>query len=445
MKVLDKIKSLFSDDFYRSILQLLTGTTFAKFFPFLFALGLVRIYSPDQFGQFVLELTIASILSIIATAQYENAIIIAEDDDSSRNLFAFGIKLTTIINGMFFLIGLVVIQFHFAKSINFLHLLMIILYSHFFSVQQIFQSKLTRQKSYRKKARIEVFRSVVTGAGQFLFFLFPEDGLLAGAVLGQVIPVLFYAFRGEFETPKMIWNQPILKNKDAIRYINFPKYSLPGELLNFVSSQLPVLVFKPLFGGTILGYYSFSHRYISIPIQLISKSVSGVLVEKASTLRDRKPELRSMVLGLFKKQFLLGIVVFSILGLWGKELFSIAFGKEWEEAGLMAQYISPWLFAVLLGSPLSAMTTAFERQKFSMVFNSLFLAFRVVAIFLGFYLSHSVYFTVALYSFTGFVFFCYLTFYSLRLADVRAKDCLFFILKTSLIVLVPLFLVKIWL
>lgn len=445
MKILDKIKSLLSDEFYRNILQLLTGTTFAKFFPFLFALGLARIYSPDQFGQFVLELTIASILSIIATAQYENAVIIADDDNSSDNLFFFGIKLTTIMNGAFLLVGLVIIQFSFIGNISVLHLAMIILYSYFFSVQQIFQSKLTRQKSYKKKAGIEIFRSVVTGAGQFLFFLFPEDGLLAGAVLGQLSPVLLYAIKGEFGSPKNVWEQKIFKNKDAIRHINFPKYLLPGELLNYVSSQLPVLVFKPLFGSAFLGYYSFSHRYVSIPIQLISKSVSGVLVEKATSLRYLKPELRSIVFGLFRKQFLLGIIMFSILGLWGKEIFSIVFGKEWEAAGTMAQYISPWLFAVLLGSPLSAITTAFERQRFSMFFNILFLTFRVAAVFSGFYFFRSVYVAVIFYSLVGFVFFCYLAYYSLRLADVRAKDCLLFILKTVLIILVPLVLIKLWL
>lgn len=444
-ETLGKIKELFSDEFYKSIFQLLTGTTFAKFFPFLFALGLARIYSPDQFGQFVLELTIASILSIVSTAQYENAIILPDNDHVSDNIFSFGLKLTTLLNGVFILLGFIIIQFDFFGQLSGLHLIMIILYSQFFSILQLLQSKLTRQRKYKTKAEIEIIRSVVTGAGQFLFFLYPEWGLLAGAVLGQLIPVLFYAIKRELPSLKDIWVQRIIKNEHAIRYINFPKYMLPGELLNYISSQLPVLIFKPLFGSLLLGYYSFSHRYISIPIQLISKSVSGVLIEKAASLRHKKDDLRNMVYSLFKRQFIFGIVPFAILGLWGKEIFSIIFGKEWEQAGIMAELLSPWLFAVLLGSPLSSIATAFERQKFSMVFNTLFLLFRIVAILLGFFLTHSVYITVLIYSLTGFMFFCYLTYYTLNLAEVPVKKCSIFILKTSAIILIPLIILKIWL
>jgi O-antigen/teichoic acid export membrane protein len=442
LKMVDKIKGLFSNEFYKSIILLLTGTTFAKFLPFLFALGLARIYSPDNFGDFVFEMTIASILSILATAKYESAIILADSDKKSNNLFSFGIKLSIVVNAVFFLLGLAVVRLGFLGNITLLHLLLIVLYSQFFSLHQLLQCKLTRQKRYKTKAGIEIFRSVVIGAGQFLFFIYPLHGLMAGALLGQVVPILYYAFKGELSTLKTIWTTPLYKNEEALRYINFPKYSLPSELLNFVSSQLPILVFKPLFGNTIMGLYSFSHRYISLPVQLISKSVSEVLVEKTVKLRDRKTELSEVVLGLFKRQFLLGIVVFSILGLWGKELFSLVFGKEWEQAGLMAQYLAPWLFAVLMGSPLSAIVTAFEHQKFSMVFNILLIVFRLSAILLGFYFTHSVDFTIIIYSLTGCLFFCYLTYYSLKLVGIKANQCVFYMLKMATLVFIPLSLIK---
>jgi O-antigen/teichoic acid export membrane protein len=445
LKVKSKFRELIADEFYRSILQLLTGTSFAKFFPFVFALGLARIYSPDQFGEFVFELTIASILSIIATAQYENAIILPSSDLTGDKIFAFGVKLSVYLNGVFLLVGLVIIQIDFSFQVSVSHLVMIILYSQFFSILQFLQSKLTRQKRYKTKASLEITRSVMTGAGQFLFFLFPEWGLIAGAVIGQIVPVIFYAIKKELPSLKDILAQTILKNKYAIRYIDFPKFMLPGELLNFVSSQLPILVFKPLFGSLLMGYYSFSHRYISIPIQLISKSVSGVLVEKATNLRSQKNDLSNMVFSLFKRQFLLGIIPFSILGLWGKEIFSLVFGKEWEQAGVMAQLLAPWLFAVLLGSPLSSITTAFEKQKFSMFFNILFLLFRMTAIFIGYYFTRSVYVTVLIYSLVGFLFFNYLAYYTLNLADVPARSCSLFVFKTSLIILIPLIILKLWL
>src|SRR5690606_36207070 len=134
-----------------------------------------------------------------------------------------------------------------------------------------------------------------------------------------------------------------------------------------------------------------------------------------------------------------------ILTLWGQPIFRFVFGAEWEYSGFLAQLISPWLFLVMLGSPLSAIMIAMEKQKVSMIFNILLLILRIASLLIGGLIFKNMEWTIGLYSFTGFVFFVWLCAYSLHLAGVKLKNAALFSMKVAVVVIGLLMLVKLWL
>lgn len=68
-----------------------------------------------------------------------------------------------------------------------------------------------------------------------------------------------------------------------------PLYNVPAEFFNYLSNQLPVFMIKPFFGQFLLGMYSFSHRYLNIPVQLTSISIGSVYIQKARSLHREAP------------------------------------------------------------------------------------------------------------------------------------------------------------
>ena len=445
MKLKERLTSIFSNDLYQNIMKLLSGNLIARIIPMVFAIGLARLYAPEAFGNYLLMMTIASVLSIVSTGKFESPVIIAENEQSCNSMYAYGLKLNFLLNALFLLLGLVVNFVTQSNYFLFEQLILVVAYSFLFGSIQFVRSRLTRKKDFTTIAKIEIYRALCIGIFQFVFYKKAALGLMLGATIGQIVPLIVVALKKDYIPPIAMFQQSIFRNELAKRYIHFPKFALPSELLNFVSSQLPILVFKPMFGGSLMGNYSFGHRYISIPVQLFSKSISNVLVEKVVALKDDFTQLKATVSGLFRKQILLGIVPFTILALWGEPIFSFVFGNEWSDAGKMAQYIAPWLFMVMLGSPLSAIITAFEKQKFSMYFNFLLVFFRVAAIVAGYFIFNSIMYAVALYSLVGAIFFGILTGYSLSLVDLRLKSFLKFFLQVVLLVVLPLILLKLWL
>ena len=442
----NSINDLFQSEFYRNIISLFSGMFLARLFPALFALLIVRIYSPDNFGIFVLYLTLASALSIASTGKFENAIILADTPERKRHLFWLAQKINGIVNGLAAVI--IVIYVFIAgiqeKSTIFL-LLLIPFYSFFFAAVQLVRNIFISNKSFGRLSSLEIVRSILTGILQCLFFMFPGAGLFLGAVLAQVLTYFLYS-RNISETK---WTGNIRFSGEEIelgkRYINFPKFSVASEMLNFLSSQLPVFMVKPFFGATMLGLYSFPHRYISIPVQLLSTSISRVYVQKSQSLKDNLPKLGELTFSLFKKQFFTGIIPFAVLSLWGEPIFRFVFGEEWGFSGFLAQLIAPWLFVVMLISPLSSILIVMEKQKFSMLFNGWFLSFRIISLLIGGLVLKDISWAIGLYSLVGFLFFVGIGIYSLKLAGVNLAKTATFVLKILVLILIPLILLRVWL
>lgn len=510
-KILAELKE---SDFYRNIMGLFTGVFTARLIPALFALLMARLYAPADFGDFVLFLSIASLLSVLANGGYEGALLLSHQKEEQRQIFSLAIKTNLLIN-LSLLAGLLV---WFLVTASFPHLgflmVMVPIHAFFFGAIQLMRNTFISNQHFRRLAFLEVFRALASGILQSLFYIFPSVGLFLGVTLAQLLTFIVFLFylteSGEALTEEAAsggrnpsslrnllfpggswrggpWHGPglrLLRKKPAPaagahhpdqhnqhnqpdqpdqlgiarpwpvriytsqekslarRYANFPRYNVPSEFFNYLSHQLPVFMIKPFFGTSMLGLYSFSHRYLNIPVQLTSMSVGSVYIQKARALREQREELADLTLGLFKKQVWLGMIPFTILAFWGKEIFTLLFGAEWGYSGELAALLAPWLFAVFTGSPLSTILIAREKQKTAMIFNILLLLTRAAVLLLGGLLLKALTPTIALYSLTGLLFFGFLTFYSLHLAGVPPLKAARVLVTAAIFTILPLLILK---
>jgi len=92
-------------EFSRNVLTLMTGTTIAQAIPIAISPILTRIYTPEDFGVFALFIAIVGFFSVIASARYEQAILIPKKDEDAINIFALGFIIICSIS-LFLLIDL---------------------------------------------------------------------------------------------------------------------------------------------------------------------------------------------------------------------------------------------------------------------------------------------------------------------------------------------------
>lgn len=365
------------------------GTAIAQAIPLLASPVLSRLFSPDDFGVLALYMSIATILSVIATGRYEMAVMLPEEKSDALSVLILSALLSVAV-ALFTLAGIwifhdPIVRYFDEPSIGkWLWLLpVIVMFSGWFQGLNYWS---TRLKTFRLNATSRVSQSVTSVSLQLLTGTFRagSSGLITGYAAGILIRPLVLArnLLKEFRGLRAAFNrEQIVRN--AKRYKNFPRINTPHAFLGSLQDNGIVYVIAGFFAKTVLGSYSFAFRVVRAPAELISSSVSQVFYQKASAQYRKGENIRPLIITIYKNMALIGLPFFGILAMAGPALFSWIFGEEWSVAGEIARILTPWLFFNFLAAPVSSTAIIANKQKEAMLITLADIALRVTALVIG--------------------------------------------------------------
>ena len=134
-----------------------------------------------------------------------------------------------------------------------------------------------------------------------------------------------------------------------------------------------------------------------VPVQLIGRAFYQVVSQKVSEMFNDGVNLRSYIKKTIKRLFLLSIIPFGILTIFGPQIFEFVFGNEWYISGQFVQILAPFLFVVFLISPLTYIPLIYNEHNKSFYFEIALFVSRVLALIIGANLG-SVYMALILFS-----------------------------------------------
>lgn len=382
-------KKLPAGSFLRSVVTLMTGTTFAQVVMILIMPVLTRLYSPENFGVYALYGSIAGILSVIACWRYEIAIVLPEKDEDGVNLLFLSIIIVIIMS----VITLFLVFLFRNKISEIMGMPELAIYLWFLPISlflagtfQALNYWSTRNRKFRRLAIQQIAQSSVSAGSQLtggLVFASAPGGLIGGLIIGQ--------FVANARLIKSTWedDNAILKavsidgiKKQAHVYREFPCYQIWAALLNVVSSMTPVLLLGYFFSPAIVGFYALGQRVVTAPMGIIAGSIAQVFYPRAEIAR-REGNLDKLVLQIFQYLLYIGvlpIIVIAIIGPWFIELI---FGNAWGFSGVFIRLLAPYLMFNFLFSPISTVFLVLNKQKEFLFFNLCYLILAVLALVCG--------------------------------------------------------------
>lgn len=373
-------------EFSRNVLTLMTGTSIAQAIPIAISPILTRIYTPEDFGIFAIYMSIAAIISVIATGRYEMAIMLPEKDEEVTSLVKLMLlMLSSVILVVFLIVFLFNAQitslFDNKEIGNWLYFLPVSIF--LVGIYQVFNYLLIREKNFKRLAKNKVIVSTTNGSTQLLIGLSLQNsfGLLLGNILGYIVSIYFILKNKVINKYFKFKNLPI-KNV-AKEYKKFPQYDVPSVLVNVLANQLPILTLGKFFGLGVLGLYSLMYKVLMIPINLLSNTILDVFKQKATEDYNRLGNCRDIFISTFKKLILIGIIPFSILGVFAPDIFAFIFGEKWKVAGEFAQIMTPMLFLKFVINPLSYTFYIAQKQHLDLIGQVLLFLFVSISIFIG--------------------------------------------------------------
>ncbi|CAM3957047.1 O-antigen/teichoic acid export membrane protein [Kerstersia gyiorum] len=415
--------------FIRNVILIATGTAGAQIISIIFAPLITRLYGPEAFGVLGTFVAVLAIMTPIAALTLPIAIVLPKDDNEAVGIAKLSFFLSLILS-LAVAIVIIVAENDLIRLMNLEdvsnYLLLIPVAMFLNALQQIIQQWLIRKKQFKVSARIAVSQSFIVnvakvGAGYFYPF---GAVLIVITTLGNAL----YAVQLWLGEKKWVNKENKLKLKvetpDAkkifLKYSDFPKFRAPQVFLNAISQSFPVLILAAFYGTSVAGYFTLSKTIISAPAVLLGISIGNVFYAQIVELIN----LGKNPVRIFQKStaitFLIGVLPFGFVMIFGGEVFSFVFGEEWFWAGVYAKYVSVWMLFSLAARPAIALIPAIKMQGVFLFLEVFFTILKVMGFLVGIYIYNDPLSSVIIYSMISAFFYLFL--YFLVLKRVNSSD-----------------------
>ncbi len=352
-------------DLVKHIIVLMSGTVMAQMLGYFFAPVITRLYTPDEAGELGLFIRIVGIGAAFATLRYELALPIVKANVHSFRLYLIALRSTIA----FSLLALIILIIPIGLSIQIdttIFYLLIPFTIFFFALNNIGTNWAIRNKAFKSISYARISNSLVSSLTKIgLGWLnFGSSGLIIGMALGAVIANLkfivdFFKAKQYFQISSRSSRNYVL----AITYKEFPKINLPHVLMDLGRDLLIAVLLLKLFSKEDFGLYDLSFRMLKVPLIFIGVAIGQIFFQSCAKKVNDNKDILPVVLKSVKTLTLLSIVPFTIIFIFGEEIFSFVFGEMWSGAGRFAEIMSPWFMVNFILSPISSIPVIIRRQS----------------------------------------------------------------------------------
>lgn len=412
--------------FFSDVLKLVTGSGFVQVFRVLISPVLSRLFLPEYFGILQNYLSIVKPLGVVSSLRYDRAILLPKERKEAANMLVMSLGITALFSAsMFLLVWLFGEQFaaslkspELAKYLWFIPLSIAAL--GFFEALRQWNS---RDRKYMRLSIAQVGSEVL---GEGLMAGFGFAGFTSGSimiimqVIGQVFATLAFSYLVFKEDLKYILNNldwQIIR-EGLSKYKKFPLFNLWSTLISNAALYIPSILLSMYFSPTIAGYYAMGNNAIRLPVTVFGNSIAQVFYQRCAKAYH-EGGIRSITEGTLKYLILISLFPMLLISIIGKELFVVAFGAGWADAGVYSQILSLWVFFVFISSPISYIPNIMDQNEKLLVFQVVNFITRVGSLVYG-GLRGDVWLALWLFTISGIVVYAALLFWITGITGMKA-------------------------
>lgn len=373
--------------FVRNAMTLMLGTGVAQLIAVATSPIIARLYTPEAFGGFALYLSWVTILSTLAAARYDFAVMLPKEDAEARHI-AIGAICICACTSAAILVATLLFGDAIARALGNPSLTLWLRLSPLAILLTAGCSTLNywhnRQNRYRMLAGSRIAQALCTSSSAIgLAGFWPAGGIFLSSLVGQsaVAVVLGRGVRpGRFrvDAPERTAIIAALR-----RYKSFPLVSIPNDLINLLSGHAPRFILGAFFGSSTLGFFFLTQRLLDLPLGLVAGSVRDVFNQRANELYQRDGSCRELFLKTFKHLVMLAVIPSAIIFAAAPAAFTLVFGERWHDAGVYSRILVPLYFFRFCISPLCTIFYTTQKQHWELVWQSVLLVLTCVSLFVG--------------------------------------------------------------
>ncbi|GGK05622.1 polysaccharide biosynthesis protein [Pseudomonas matsuisoli] len=382
----------------RNILTVVTGTAGAQAVTMALMPVITRLYGPEAYGVLGVFLSLVMMTVPVAALTYPMAIVLPRRDVDAHSL----IRLSLLTGALFAGISALLLAVWGTQLANMLDMqpvepyLMLLPFTMFSAAAlEIIQQWLYRKQRFRLTASTGILHSLVFNGGRCLAGLIHPTVvvLLCTTAFSQALQALMllvgFKRTAHKQAPASVpaehadTEPPATMREMALRHSDFPLFRFPQLLINTLSQNLPTLVLAAHFGVAAAGFFALCKQTLSMPTNLIGKSVADVYYPRLSKAAHNKEPIAGLLMKATCALGLVGLVPFGLVFAAGPWLFAFVFGSEWHVAGEFARWLALGEYMILVSRPCTVAVPVLNLQGRFLIFEIVSTALRIGSLAVG--------------------------------------------------------------
>lgn len=398
----DKVKE---SSFIKNSLTLSGGVALAQVLPILFYPVLGRIFTAEEFGLLAVLTSITSVLAVVGSGKYESGILVADNKNEAANLALFAVVMGLVLMA----VSWVLMQFVLLRPLTVWldepqlgrWIFVCPLAAFFIIVFNVYNEWCVRESYFKALSVNKIVNSAaITLAKTLLGFVkICSQGLVVGDLAGRAISAVGCVVRALHHDGKVFrqarWAE---MRRCAVKFKEFPKYTMPGQLLNTIGQAIPILLITAFFSKDDVGQFSMAMTIFAIPINVIGTALRDVYRQRANEEYRQRGECLASFDRLLKLLLLIGgagLLLFVWFLPWLTQLF---LGAQWLTAGRYAQILAPAMVLSLVAGPLSGIFIVTEKLRAFFYWQVIYVVATLVAVLVGGWLMGTMEATLVLFA-----------------------------------------------
>lgn len=410
-------KRLKESSFTKNVLTVVSGAVFAQAIGLLFSPIITRLYGPEAFGILGIFVAFVTILSPLVAFSLPMAIVLPKKTSEAIKLSVFSIFLSICLSVFIFLFIVInknwLIVFLNIEAIE-SFILFIPIYLILYTIFQVTDYGLIRANQYLTKSKSLIGQSFIVNGFKVGFgYFYPfASVLIILTTFGQVVYLIFSYRLTNIKSLYKYFNKDLLDLYSYIqilkKYLDFPKYRAPQMFIDGVTRNLPTIILAIYFGPISAGYFALSNRVLSVPGQVIGQAIGDVFYPKVTKTAHEKGLVMPLVLKSTFILFIVGLIPFGTLILFGPLIFNFIFGDQWVSAGSYSQWLALWLFSTFLNKTAIKTLPVIGELKYHLLYTNVTLILRTLGLLIGSIIFGNDLIAIALFSVFGAISNIYL-------------------------------------
>ncbi|WP_116963009.1 oligosaccharide flippase family protein [Fastidiosibacter lacustris] len=345
---------------------------------------LSRLYDQSAFGLLGFVMAFAGVMLPILSLRYEYAMPLVKTAHSKLSLLKICQKLVAVISVVaifgYLLLNLL-FNFHEMSVIQLL-IMGVILFtqgnvqaSNLYLISYGLTTKMTVGK---------IYQNIVLVVAQFLLALLIMGigtGLILALLIGQLVNLVYLRYVSKVLTTSC----HVPKKSHALlllsKFKRLPLLMSWGDLLNSLTSNLPVFFFTSYFGAKTVGLYFFAYSVFSAPLSLLGLAISQVMLKDFA---DRVIYKKKILKRFLMTSFLLVLcaLLYYLVAIILAQYALLIFGAHWQGLKEVIELISLPIACMLVASPLSTLLNTLNKNRYLTMWQSLFFIGTLLALYL---------------------------------------------------------------